>query len=140
MTSVEKNKYLNFIFKTGLENFFSRVKFGGSEISSRLNLLHADALEIVKNASSTSFDVIFLDPMYPEKKSQALASGEMQLFQELLNDEICESATEELIDTAISSGCKRVVLKRPLKAPVIGKVSYSQKGSKTRYDIYLPRS
>ena len=81
-------------------------------------------------------DVIYLDPMYPERKKTASVKKNMQLLQQLLGK---DEDTEELLDTALSAARKRVVVKRPKGAPPLSKLqpTYQVSSKKTRYDIYL---
>lgn len=82
--------------------------------------------------------VIYLDPMYPhpEKKKSALPRKEMQLFRLVVGD---DSDAEKLFTWANTSNAKRVVVKRPLDAPLIHPAIVHQYiGKSTRYDLYIP--
>ncbi len=84
-------------------------------------------------------DVVFLDPMFPSKQKQAKTNKKLQLFQKLespCNDEAA------LMEAAKAAGPRKIVVKRPLKGPVLAGVnpSHSIKGKTIRYDcIVLPR-
>ena len=82
--------------------------------------------------------VIYLDPMYPhpEKKKSALPRKEMQLFRLVVGDDL---DADQLFAWAYSSAAKRVVVKRPLDAPLIHpQVVHRYEGKSTRYDLYIP--
>jgi 16S rRNA (guanine1516-N2)-methyltransferase len=100
-----------------------------------LNFVHADALEHlgqIKDREKT--DVIYLDPMYPESKKSALPKKGMQVFRKLLG---ADPDVAELLALARTKALSRVVLKRPLHAPVTGEPSHSFVGKTVRYDMYL---
>lgn len=82
-------------------------------------------------------DVIYYDPMYPEKtgpKKSALPRKEMRIFKSIVgNDE----DFSEFFHSAMKIAKDRVVVKRPLNAPDIGiKPNASYSGKSTRYDMY----
>lgn len=81
-------------------------------------------------------EIIYLDPMYPERKKSALVKKNMQLLQSLLGN---DDGTETLINCALKIAQKRVVVKRPKGAEVIGnhKPTMSIESKKTRYDVYV---
>lgn len=104
-------------------------------IVARFNLIQADAITWLR-ALSTPVDLIYLDPMFPEKQKSALVKKEMRFFQDLLGE---DEDTEALLDTALACATKRVVVKRPRLAESIPghTPSYSLKGSSSRFDVYI---
>lgn len=85
-------------------------------------------------------EVIYLDPMYPhpEKKKSALPRKEMQLFRFVVGDDL---DADQLFNWAIHSNGARVVVKRPLGAPLLGECpTHSYEGKSTRYDMYALKS
>ena len=80
-------------------------------------------------------DVIYIDPMYPERKKSALVKKDMQILQRLHG---CDDNTAELLKNALLYAKKRVVVKRPMQAETINtRVPNTYiKSKKTRYDIY----
>lgn len=106
-----------------------------ASIVQRLQLTQADAIYWLKTCSD-EIDIIYLDPMFPEREKSALVKKEMQFLQAIVGEDI---DTEELLETAIACAKKRVVVKRPrLAAPITGpEPSFNIKGSSSRFDIYL---
>jgi 16S rRNA (guanine1516-N2)-methyltransferase len=100
----------------------------------------ASSIEYLKQLSSAKSanvpDIIYLDPMYPERKKSASVKKNMQLLQQLLGK---DEDTSELLEVALLTARKRVVVKRPKSAnPVTDKKPTYQVSSKnTRYDIYV---
>lgn len=81
-------------------------------------------------------DVIYLDPMFPDKKKSASVKKNMQILQKLLGK---DEDTKELINAALEVAKKRVVVKRPKGAENLTelKPTYTVESKKTRYDIYI---
>ncbi len=100
----------------------------------------------VVNAVSSAFmalpehrggwDVVYLDPMYPDDGKAALPSKEMQLLRDLTGG---DADADELLEPALHAASRRVVVKRPAKAPPLAgrKPSLSFDGTQLRFDVYL---
>ncbi len=88
------------------------------------------------NVGAFQPDVIFLDPMFPEKTKNSLTNKKLQLFQKL--ESPCRTE-EELFTAALSANASKVVVKRPVKgAYLAGKTpGYSIGGKTIRYDCYV---
>ncbi len=107
----------------------------GARIAAHLHLRLGDSIEYLKSLGDTiNFDVIYLDPMYPETSSTALVKKEMQLLRTLLPAE--PNQTEKLLQAASASRVRRIVLKRPLHAPSLFTPVGTIKARSTRYDLY----
>lgn len=79
--------------------------------------------------------VVYMDPMFPERTKQALVKKEMRLFRDVVGDDM---DGEALLEVALQTAKKRVVVKRPRKAdPVAGrKPGYQLLGKSSRFDVY----
>ncbi len=82
------------------------------------------------------YDTIYLDPMYPHRKKQALNKEEMRVIRELVGD---DTDSDELLDFSLRSAKKRVVVKRPKGAPLISSLQPNHEilMKNSRFDIYL---
>jgi len=104
-----------------------------------LSLVNADSARYLLN-EKPDVDVVYMDPMYPEKKKKAAAKKEMQALQQLVGPDLDSS---KLLDAALQTAKLRVVVKRPKGAePVqslLGDIQPSTAISSpnTRYDIYV---
>lgn len=100
----------------------------------RITLVVGDALRILPTLPAP--DAIMLDPMFPDRRKQAMVKGEMQILQRFLGKD--EDAMD-LLQAAIDTGAKRVVLKRPMhdRDDLMLSPTYSIKGSAVRYDVYM---
>ena len=101
-------------------------------------LINEDAIDYIADRladGSEPPDVIYIDPMYPDRKKSALVKKDMQILQRLHET---DDKTSELLETAMQFARKRVVVKRPLRAETLNSrvPSTCIKSKKTRYDIY----
>lgn len=104
-----------------------------------LSLIQADSTQYLLS-NKPLVDVIYMDPMYPEKKKKAAAKKEMQALQHLVGPDL---DSEKLLEAALKTARYRVVVKRPKGAdPVFCHLNNIQPTSQisspnTRYDIYV---
>lgn len=106
------------------------------EILQRMELLAADSRDYLAHLTDTQYpDVIYLDPMFPEREKTADVKKEMRAFHSLVGK---DEDADELFELAVSKAIYRVVVKRPRKAPFVAshKPSYQLEGKSSRYDIY----
>lgn len=106
-------------------------------IIERMRLINANAVEWLQQPPQDwpGADVICLDPMYPERRKSALVKKEMRLFQKLLG---ADTDSRQLLENALSQAHKRVVVKRPKGAEMLGgKPDFSLSGKTTRFDVYM---
>lgn len=107
------------------------------EVVARMRLTVGDAVERMRQLPDAERpEVVYLDPMYPPDKGQAAAKKEMALFRLLLGP---EPDPAPLLAAALECATRRVVVKRPRKAPpVAGRTpSHSIDGRSTRFDVYV---
>jgi len=104
-----------------------------SEIAGRLSLVFSDSYEYLSDAHAE--DVIYLDPMYPEKRKSAAVKKEMRVLQKLAGP---DQDSHKLLAIALKKARHRVVVKRPKHAePLYGQIPNTTISSpNTRYDIY----
>jgi 16S rRNA (guanine1516-N2)-methyltransferase len=101
------------------------------ELKSRLKITYGEAL----NSSLGEVpDAIYYDPMYPEEIKKSRPKKEMALFKVLTEG---DHDQEEVLDWALKSGAKRIILKRPVKAPASEpKATAIFKGKTVRFDLW----
>lgn len=104
------------------------------EIVNRLSLINDDAAHYLTEQTPVC-DVVYLDPMYPDKKKTAATKKEMQALQHLVGPDL---DSEALLAAALQTAQKRVVVKRPKNAPTLTGIqpNASIQSPNTRYDIY----
>lgn len=79
--------------------------------------------------------VVLIDPMYPGRGKAALPEKGMALFRSLVGR---DQDADLLLQAALRAATRRVVVKRPVRAPTLAGPlpSGSIRGSTTRWDIY----
>jgi 16S rRNA (guanine1516-N2)-methyltransferase len=135
VVAVERSPILHALLENGLTRAVQETD-GGSEATRRLRLVASDAREYLACLPPEQQpDVVYMDPMFPERSKAALVKKEMQFFQQLLGP---EADAGSLFEVARAVAHHRVVVKRPSKAaPLAGEPSYRVQGSRVRWDVYL---
>ncbi len=111
-----------------------------ARLGGRLRLFFGDArtrlVELAQASALSRPDVVFIDPMFPAGRGSAASRKQMQMFRDLLGDDLDAA---ELLPMARACATRRVVVKRPRHAPQLAgqapDVTYA--GSSTRFDAYL---
>lgn len=103
-------------------------------IAKRMHPLQVDSISYLKNEPSV--DLIYLDPMFPERQKSAKVKKEMEIFRDLVGE---DEDGEELLQQALACATDRVVVKRPRLASSIPgpKPSFALSGRACRFDVYL---
>lgn len=105
------------------------------EIALRMHVHEDDSIRALRSGAAHP-DVVYLDPMFPERKKSAAVKKKFQLLQRL--ESPCDDA-QEILEAALHAKPKKIVIKRPLKGPRLGDVTpdYSLKGKAVRYDCLV---
>ena len=82
-------------------------------------------------------DVVYLDPMFPERTKSAAVKKKFQLLHHL--EQPCADEGT-LVQAALAVHPRKVVIKRPVKGPLLAgvKPSYQLAGKAVRYDVLVP--
>jgi len=136
VTLIERSPIISQLVLDAIQRGETDSDFSGF-IQRGFKLVNSQATEYLENLPENNRpEVIYLDPMYPERKKTALVKKNMQILQKLLghDDDTCE-----LIRCALKVATKRVVVKRPKGAEIIGDdvPAMSIESKKTRYDVYI---
>ncbi len=115
---------------------------GSAPILKRMGFVRAHSghyLAAVHSKQKPRPDVIYLDPMYPERKKAAKIKKEMQVLQQLVGH---DDDTASLFELAVKTAVHRVVVKRPKSAKLLTALlpSYTVASVNTRYDVYVVES
>lgn len=131
---IERHEAIAALLEDGIKRAQQNAEIG-PWISERLTIQHGDSLSILGGIAPKP-DVVYLDPMYPEKKKSALNKKAMQIFKEIIG---LDSDAGDLLKLAIPVVGDRVVVKRPAYAEHLGgiKPDTSIKTRSHRFDIYL---
>ena len=101
------------------------------EAAERMSVLAADS----KTLRAPAGTVIYLDPMFPERKKAAAVKKEAAMLQHLA---VSVDDSESLWQWAWDQPVERVVVKRPLRAPILGHIrpAHTLKGKSVRFDVF----
>lgn len=115
----EVNRLIAYIVANGLKSY--KTDFQELQSSMRnVNLIHQDALEVLKVAESNSYDVVYMDPMFEE------IIEESSNFEALRNIGDHTLLTEEWVEEAKRVAKKRVVLKAHFRSDLFQKFGFKQ--------------
>ena len=130
--AVEQSRIIYLLVKDGIRRAEASIPF-----LNNLKLINANSINAYKEVD-TSFDVIYLDPMYPMLKKNIKKSGEISAVGSILEIENLIDDQDFLIKSFMNESFKKLILKRPLKSKKIySNINYQVKGSTTRFDIYI---
>jgi 16S rRNA (guanine1516-N2)-methyltransferase len=107
----------------------------------KMSLIVADANDYMRHLPEAEYpDVVYLDPMYPVRTKSALVKKELRILRDIVGE---DQDSNQLLHSALRIAKKRVVVKRPLPAPLLDnaiKPSVVYKGKTSRFDVYLTKS
>lgn len=129
----ERDEIIAALLRDGLRRAMADGKL--AEIAKKMELIEADSIAAMESAGE-AVDIIYLDPMFPERTKSALVKKKFQLLQQL--ESPC-SDEEELLMAALSAGPQKIIIKRPAKGSYLAgrKPSYSIEGKTVRYDCII---
>ena len=117
-----------------LEDGLRRARQQAAEIADRISLVSGEATEVLAGIRPPP-EVIYLDPMFPPRRGSALEAKAMRLLRRLVGD---DDDAARLLDRALETATRRVVVKRPLRAdPLRGTPTAAHRGKSLRYDVYV---
>lgn len=130
VTMLERNPIVATLLADGLARF---KEHEGNDIAYRMDLTLGNSIETL--AQVPTAEVVYLDPMFPKREKSALVKKEMQIFKDIVGP---DADSDGLLGLAKQAATKRVVVKRPSKAPHLAdeKPTYSLTGRSSRFDIY----
>lgn len=134
---IERHPLIAHLLQDGLER--ALVDANTRDVAQRMSLQQGDAITLMRAWGAEAPQVIYLDPMFPEREKSALVKKEMRVFQSLLEGDL---DAQDLLAAALELATHRVVVKRPRKAPCVEGVapSYQLVGKSNRFDVYAKQS
>lgn len=137
VTLVEQSTILSSMLEFAVQKALAHDEYQST--AQLLSVKHANTAEYLATRTNPTADIVFLDPMYPARRKQALVKKEMQMLHELIGP---DDNNEQLLNSALSHARFRVVVKRPKSAePLIGSDAWpgqltSVSSPNTRFDVY----
>ena len=107
-----------------------------ASIMARMTLLEGDSAAYLKALPADQLnDIVYLDPMFPERKKSAKVKKEMQAFHGIVG---ADEDAVGLLDLALARARYRVVVKRSASAGHLADraPTYSLEGKSTRFDVF----
>ena len=104
-------------------------------VGNRMQLIIGDAGEHLAGITA-EYATIYLDPMFPHRRSSALNSQAMRILRTLAGDDMDSGS---LLEAALGKAKNRVVVKRPGSAPTLTATvpSHVIAMKNSRFDVYL---
>ncbi len=132
----ERSAILHALLKDGLHRALASGDERVAIIARRMTLHFGDSSLTLRAWGEARPDVIYLDPMFPERSKSAKVKKNMYLLQQMLHDEL---PAQTLLRDALSIAARRVVVKRPAHAGFLEGIrpSFQLTGKSSRFDIYL---
>ena len=134
VTMFEKDPVIAALLRDALDRAANDSQI--AEVVARMTLVEGDSVAGLRELGFSP-DVVFLDPMFPERTKSAAVKKKFQLLHHL--ERPCEDE-EGLLAAALAARPRKVVIKRPPKGPWLAgiKPSHSLTGKAVRYDVIVP--
>ncbi len=134
---IERSDVITKLLEDGLRRAKQDATIGMT-VKENLTLTCGDSLQVLRQAPFVP-DVIYLDPMFPQKEKSALGKKDMRLLQEIVGH---DTDADTLLHLARTLATTRVVVKRPAHASFLAETTphTSVKTKKHRFDIYLVKA
>ena len=134
VTAIESNPYVFLLLLDGLKRAVAEPKL--AQIANQIQLNFANSGAASGNLLSSGYDVIYLDPMFPERAKSAKVKKNRQLLHELVG--IDDHNDQSLWRRAKALQPKKIVVKRPRlgESLSVEKPGSQVIGKSSRFDIY----
>lgn len=132
VTMLERSPFVAALVENGLERLFLKQP----TLKNKLHFICIEAKQYLLTLEMKP-DVIYIDPMYPNKERKTAAKKEMTILRFLVGD---DNDAVDLLPLALAAAKKRVVVKRPRLAPQLNNHTpdVTFKGKSSRFDVYFP--
>jgi len=137
VTMLERNPVVQLLLGDALARADSSGDEDVQEISARMRLVQQPSIDFLTALDPEDYpQLIYLDPMFPERGKQAQVKKEMRFFHDVVGD---DQDSPDLLDIALQRAVERIIVKRPLRAETLNdrKPDFQIKGKTIRYDVYL---
>jgi 16S rRNA (guanine1516-N2)-methyltransferase len=130
----ERNPVVRVLLADGLSRAYNDSGIGNM-LKERLILSPLKSITEMKEDKCC--DAVYLDPMFPVRRSSALVKKDMRIFHQIVG---LDEDSDELLKHAFRLARSRVAVKRPKSAPFLGgfKTSNCVETKSHRFDLYHP--
>jgi 16S rRNA (guanine1516-N2)-methyltransferase len=135
--ALEKDPVIHALLRDGLGRALNSLVDRTSGAASRLRLECGDFLSW--DPGTEPPEVVYLDPMFPERRSSARVKKEMFMLQRYFAEQEEAGQAPALLERALEVATRRVVIKRPRKAARVAgrKPTFELTGRSSRFDVYV---
>lgn len=138
VTLLERNPRVYSALSEGIANAKEYARRDDPQLGvilDRLTLNLMDAFVYLRENVDIKQQVIYLDPMFPERKKSAAVKKDMVMLQAIVGS---DDDSDQLLIEALKSGASRIVVKRPKLAPSLAQLvpAIVYRGSSSRFDVY----
>lgn len=139
VTMLERSPIVAALLRDGLERAQQTERWKNMKVSLHTTDAHNFLQQLALKKRTQLPDVVYLDPMFPERKKSALVKKEMRLLQAIVGKDV---DADQLLYDALRCAKKRVVVKRPKLAPhLAGQMPDNiYRGRTGRYDVYFAKN
>lgn len=132
--AIEQNPYVYLLLKAGLK--YAKKSPNLAETAHRISLYFTNFITFNSIQKIGKYDVIYLDPMFPERRKSAKVKKNMQLLHKVVG--IDEQSNHLLFKKAKEFLPKKIIVKRPYLGDFIDdkKPTSQLIGKSSRFDIY----
>jgi len=133
VTMLERSPVIAALLQDGLQRARQQAWF--AEL--HLQLFATDALSyLTAMEMADAPEVIYFDPMFPERQKSALVKKEMRVLRAVIGD---DEDADAVLQQALKRATKRVVVKRPRHAPCLPgrQPDHAITGKSSRFDVYM---
>ena len=134
---LERNRIIHALLRDGL---LRASQSTDSNVRAAVELMQLSLISLAQFATTApSFDVVYLDPMFPSRRKSAQVKKDMFILQKFFEESESDAEDSDMLIDALAIARHRVVVKRPLRAPdIAGKVpTFRLAGRSSRYDVYI---
>lgn len=132
---LERSKIIFALLNDGL----TRLMNAAHPLATHLQLLETDAHNYLANLTPQTVDVIYIDPLFPERHKTALNQQNLRFLRQLTGD---DPDAGTLLPLALRTA-KRVIVKRAQKSPYLNQqkpaLEFSVPRGSSRFDVYFSR-
>lgn len=118
-----------------LEDALQRLNPITDPLATRLSLVATDTLSYLQSLTPEAYpDIIYMDPMHPERQKSALVKKDMQVLQQFIGADL---DALDLLQQAMSYARQKVIIKWPQHLAPLLAPSYQIEGKTVRFDCYM---
>ena len=132
---LERNPIVHALLRDGLTRALESTADRVRQIAARMQLAGISLADFATRG--LTYDVVYLDPMFPARRKSARVKKDLYVLQHLLRGETQDEVA--MLEDALRLARRRVVVKRPLRAAPLAQrqPSFSLEGRVSRFDVFV---